>query len=164
MHSVNIQYSLTCGFCYRSATPSSSAAGRATYCWAPFLAHVCPTSHGVDSRLSALVRTHSPHPKKNKYGWVKKAIMNKKSEACISHVLFTAPLSLHLALCFALAAPILCVSPLILGHPHFVMSSIHAATSPWTKWEQQSTIKITCQSLLTMHKSCHFIDSSNHSC
>ena len=43
--------------CYRSAALYSSAVGRATYCRAPFLALVCPTSHGVVFNLSALVST-----------------------------------------------------------------------------------------------------------
>lgn len=45
--------------CDRSATLCSSAAERATYCRAPFHAHVCQTSPGVVSSPSALVSQQS---------------------------------------------------------------------------------------------------------
>lgn len=51
----------TCVFSYRSAALCSSAVEKATYCRAPFLALVCPTSLGVVFNLSALVSTLSAH-------------------------------------------------------------------------------------------------------
>lgn len=49
----------SCVPCYRSAALCSSAVERATYCRAPFLALVCPISHGVAFSPSALVSTLS---------------------------------------------------------------------------------------------------------
>ena len=58
--------------CYRSAALYSSAVGRATYCRAPFLALVCPTSLGVVFSLSALVSTVCTYCYKYMYIYIAK--------------------------------------------------------------------------------------------
>lgn len=136
---------------YRSAALYSSAVGRATYCRAPFLALVCPTSLGVVFNLSALVSTVCAYCYKyicmyrEVENWsLSKVCLNKKSVADKSHICFLDPTLLpHLFFPFSLPQRFSSVAPLIpvpctsltptltcLLLPSSLVSLIHSSSTP----------------------------------
>lgn len=155
---------------YRSAALYSSAVGRATYCRAPFLALVCPTSLGVVFNLSALVSTVCAYCYKyicmyrEVENWsLSKVCLNKKSVADKSHICFLDPHTFTSPLFpfFSSTTFLICCSSyprsLHISHPYFNLSPTSFFFGLFNPFLQHTTAASqSCQpSLMWEPLNCH---------